>query len=158
LTIFPDHKKGSYKKGVDPFVKANKTLVKLALEAGKANNIPCYVGTVVTGNSFINEPLLKKETIKYFEGLCDEMEGASVGKFCSDRGVPFVVIRCISDKPEKKENLMYNKHYKDAAKRCAIIVESFCGALAKEKNKDVIEKLKEDMSKIHIRKPKTLEM
>jgi adenosylhomocysteine nucleosidase len=158
LTILPEHRKGSYEKGADPFIKANQTLVDLACAAGDESRVPYHVGTVVTGNSFINDPTEKRKILEEFDALCDEMEGASIAKYCANRGISFVVIRCISDKPIKKENVMYYEHFENASKRCAVIVESFCGLLTKEKNKDIFEKLKEDLGKIQTQKFNAFEM
>lgn len=148
ISIIPEYKKGSYEKGADPFYNANPNLVEFAYEAGNKINLPCHIGTIITGNSFINDPVKKKETLEEFGALCDEMEGAAVAKCCTERQIPFVVIRCISDKPVKKEEVMYYNHFDDAAKRCADLVEGMMVLLTKQKNRDIIEKIKKDVNKI----------
>jgi adenosylhomocysteine nucleosidase len=157
ITVIDGYKKGSYEKYASPFIKANEELVDLAKKASDTLKIPYHVGTVMTGNIFINNPEQKRKTMDEFGALCDEMEGASVAKYCAAKGVPFVVIRCISDKPTKQEEVMYYNHYEDAANRCAKVAEKFSEVLKKERNKDLIHKLKRDVDFV-ISKKSGLEM
>lgn len=148
LSIFPEYKKGTFDKYSEPFIYAEKSMIEKAIEVCKEKRIPFHKGTVITGNSFINDPKRKKDTIEEFGALCDEMEGASVARYCSNRDIPFVVIRCISDKPIEKENVMYFKYYNETAQRCAEIVEGMSRLLSKDKNRDIILKMKNDIEKL----------
>ena len=55
------------------------------------------LGTVVSGDRFIQD----RETLRWlqreFSALATEMEGAAVGYTCRVNGVPFVIVRALSD-------------------------------------------------------------
>lgn len=59
---------------------------------------PCLMlGTVVSGDRFIQDPETLRWLQREFSALATEMEGAAVGYTCGLNGVPFVVIRALSD-------------------------------------------------------------
>ncbi len=55
------------------------------------------LGTVVSGDCFIQDPETLRWLQREFSALATEMEGAAVGYTCELNGVPFVVIRVLSD-------------------------------------------------------------
>lgn len=54
-------------------------------------------GLVVTGDQFISGPVRKGELYQAFHGLAAEMEGGAVAQTATLGGVPFGVLRTISD-------------------------------------------------------------
>lgn len=77
------------------------------------------LGTVATGDQFINDPEWKKKAHLEFEADCDEMEGAAIAKVCVDASVPFGIIRSISDKPKDPKICDYEKFKHLASSRCS---------------------------------------
>lgn len=96
----------------DPFLQ------KLALNAseqfatcGLQNNIPKHIqhafqifqpkvkeGLILTGDQVISQEVHKRQLKEQIpDALCVEMEGASVGQVCYEYGVPYAIIRIISD-------------------------------------------------------------
>lgn len=55
------------------------------------------LGTVVSGDRFIQDPETLRWLQREFAALATEMEGAAVGYTCGLNAVPFVVIRVLSD-------------------------------------------------------------
>ena len=55
------------------------------------------LGTVVSGDRFIQDPETLRWLQREFSALATEMEGAAVGYTCGLNEVPFVVIRALSD-------------------------------------------------------------
>ena len=55
------------------------------------------LGTVVSGDRFIQDPETLRWLQREFSALATEMEGAAVGYTCGLNEVPFVVIRVLSD-------------------------------------------------------------
>ncbi|MHA1599338.1 MAG: 5'-methylthioadenosine/adenosylhomocysteine nucleosidase [Alphaproteobacteria bacterium] len=55
------------------------------------------LGTVVSGDRFIQDPETLRWLQREFSALATEMEGAAVGYTCGLNGVPFVIIRALSD-------------------------------------------------------------
>ncbi|MGI6143149.1 MAG: 5'-methylthioadenosine/adenosylhomocysteine nucleosidase [bacterium] len=59
-----------------------------------------FIGRILTGDQFIAN---KSEALRLgaeLDGICVEMEGAGVGQTCYYYKIPYVLIRCISDKAD----------------------------------------------------------
>lgn len=54
-------------------------------------------GRIVSGDMFINTAAKKKELFDTFRATCAEMESAAIAQTCASAGVPFAVLRVISD-------------------------------------------------------------
>lgn len=82
----------------------------------------CHVGTVVTGDQFIGA----KETLhalqREFGGIACEMEGGAVGQVCRMNGVPFAVVRAISDNADGDAHMDYAQFLPLAAERSAALL------------------------------------
>lgn len=84
-------------------IEADPKLVKLAVESYERAQLPeregrqMVVGTIVTGDSFIADDKRLRWLQREFGAVAAEMEGAAVGQVCHNNGVPFAVIRVISD-------------------------------------------------------------
>lgn len=59
-----------------------------------------FVGRVVSGDQFISDKAKKKWLTDTFHGYCTEMEGAAIAHAAYLNGIPFLVIRAISDKAD----------------------------------------------------------
>ena len=60
-----------------------------------------YVGTIASGDQFIAHPeKLAELRAAIPDLLCVEMEGAAVAQVCHEYGLPYLVIRAISDKAD----------------------------------------------------------
>jgi adenosylhomocysteine nucleosidase len=79
---------------------ADETLITAALDAiaTAAPERRVVTGRVCTGDQFISSDEEKETIISEFGGDCAEMEGAAVGQTAFLNGVPFVIIRAMSDK------------------------------------------------------------
>ena len=53
--------------------------------------------------------------------LCTEMEGAAIAHTAWRNGIPFVIIRAISDKADDSAQMDYPTFEAAAAKRCAAV-------------------------------------
>ena len=104
---------------------ADEELRKAAVDAARevGPSIQVSEGRVCSGDQFISTKEQKDEIISSFGGMCCEMEGAAVAQTCYLNNVPFVVIRCISDKPNETGADEYRDFEPKAAKLCASLVE-----------------------------------
>ena len=59
-----------------------------------------FKGTIATGDQFVASEEYVKTLQEQFDAIACEMEGASVAAVCTEYGVPFVVIRAMSDKAD----------------------------------------------------------
>ncbi len=81
---------------------ADKSLRTLAKEVCLAVNpeVAVHEGRVVTGDQFIAAREKKNWLTSTFHGMCTEMEGAAIAHAAHNNGVPFLIIRAISDKAD----------------------------------------------------------
>ena len=80
---------------------ADEALIAKAFAAAEAVN-PGHnrVGRVASGDQFICSREQKEKIIADTQAICAEMEGASIAHAAYRNGVPFVILRAISDKAD----------------------------------------------------------
>lgn len=79
-------------------------------------------GRIASGDCFV-EDSATKEKILAGRGVCCEMEGAAVGHVCHMNGVPFLILRSISDLADEQADMTYDRFEKLAALQSNRIVE-----------------------------------
>ena len=71
-------------------------------------DIHTFVGRVVSGDQFISDKEKKEWLVKTFSGYCTEMEGAAIAQACYLNGIPFLIVRAISDKADDSASVDYS--------------------------------------------------
>ena len=101
---------------------ADERLMTLAYAAAEAVN-PGHtkMGRVASGDQFISRPDVKAEIIANTGASCTEMEGASIAHTAYRNGVPYVILRAISDKADDSAEMDYPTFEAIAARRCAAV-------------------------------------
>ena len=101
---------------------ADKALGEAAFAAAEAVN-PGHtrMGRVASGDQFVCGKEQKDYIITHTGARCTEMEGAAIAHTAWRNGVPFVVIRAISDKADDSAEMDYPTFEAIAAKRCAAV-------------------------------------
>ncbi len=94
---------------------ADNVLQLLQKAAARLMQIKCHVGTVATGDQFLNAPDLKKKLASDFSAIACEMEGASICQVCLLNGVPFGLVRAISDNADDDSDVDFNTFMRMAA-------------------------------------------
>lgn len=79
---------------------ADERLQELALAAAAELPVTSFSGRVLSGDTFLADPARAAGLRQRFAGSCVEMEGAAVAQVCAAAGVPFVIIRSISDRAD----------------------------------------------------------
>ena len=102
--------------------QADPTLSGSAKRAADSLGIRVILGTVASGDQFIADPERKKRIVNAFGAAACEMEGAAVAHACTLYGVPFAVIRSISDKADGSSTLDFPTFAAKAAASNAAIV------------------------------------
>ena len=69
------------------------------------------------------------QIIQRTQALCTEMEGAAIAQTAYRNAVPFVILRCISDKADNSAEMDYPSFEAMAARRCAQVAMSLAQAL-----------------------------
>ena len=116
--------------GVKAF-PADPIMGRLALELCAQVNpdIHARMGRVVSGDQFISDQGIKDRLIAEFHGDCAEMEGASIAQGAWLNGLPFLVIRAISDKANGEAVMDYPTFERQAALHSAHLVEALVAVL-----------------------------
>lgn len=103
---------------------ADDRLIALAMEASEALK-PGHtkLGRVATGDQFVCSTQQKEHIIAVTNARCTEMEGAAIAQVAYSNGVPFVILRAISDKADHSAQMDYPAFEKMAAEHCAAVTE-----------------------------------
>ena len=106
------------------YFPADGGLISLAEERGKAapGGAKIYIGRIASGDQFISDPALKARIWKTFRSLCVDMEGAAIAQTCFLNKLPFLAIRCVSDKADGAANESFEKFLLQSAENSANIV------------------------------------
>jgi adenosylhomocysteine nucleosidase len=92
-------------------------LARTAAEEYLGDQRKVHVGTIASGDQFIAHPeKLEELRTSIPDLLCVEMEGAAVAQVCHEYGVPFLVIRTISDKADHSAPVDFMSFIEETAK------------------------------------------
>lgn len=126
ITAF-DHDKG-YITGVGDYIYSDSTLVKKLKKIANRlseNDYNVKSGVIATGDIFCTDVEMKNKIYSKFDADCVEMEGAAIAQVCYLDKIPFVVLRSISDSPDGKNEIDFDKFIDLASRRCAVILKEF---------------------------------
>ena len=99
---------------------ADEKLMAAAYAAAEAENAGhTKIGRIASGDQFICSKEQKDTIIANTGAICAEMEGASIAHTAYRNGIPFVIIRAISDKADDSAEMDYPTFEAIAAQRCA---------------------------------------
>ncbi len=114
--------------------QADTELISLCKRAAAQmdEDISCLEGTIASGDIFVDDSGLKRHLIEQFGAAAAEMEGAAIAQTAQANGVPFVLIRAISDLAEQEANVSFASFEKQAADRSARLVMRMLTLLSEE--------------------------
>lgn len=123
-TIFGYQKGEVPQLGVASF-PADPLLRNAAIQAvtEAAPDIQVFEGEIISGDQFISTHEKKEELMNNFHAKCAEMEGAAIAQASWLNGIPYVIIRAISDKADESVEESYDEFEGKAARHCAAIVD-----------------------------------
>ena len=101
---------------------ADEQLIEYALNAVESVH-PGHgkLGRIASGDQFVSQKDKKAGIIATTGALCTEMEGAAIAHTAHRNGVPFVILRAISDKADDSAEMDYPTFEHIAAHRCAAV-------------------------------------
>ncbi|WP_064092440.1 5'-methylthioadenosine/S-adenosylhomocysteine nucleosidase [Rossellomorea aquimaris] len=105
---------------------ADEKLKQVAIDSVKElGDVQVVSGLIATGDSFMNDPL-RVEAIrdKFVDLQAVEMEAAAIAQVAHQFGVPFVVIRSLSDIAGKESDVSFEQYLEKAALHSAKMVMS----------------------------------
>lgn len=101
---------------------ADEKMIELAYKAANlVHSGHARIGRIASGDQFVCDGDIKNRIIENTGALCTEMEGAAIAQTAWRNGIPFVVIRAISDKADNSAEMDYPTFEAIAAKRCAAV-------------------------------------
>ena len=107
----------------------DKALTERLKAAAAAVGAAAYGGIVATGDCFVADAAEKRRIVDTFGAVACEMEGGAVAQACFVNGVPFALVRAISDDASGKAQVDYPA-FADAAAKNSIAL--LCAALGGE--------------------------
>lgn len=109
-----------------PFASSFRCNEKLIHEAqtvcASLPGVRFRTGKILSGDRFV-ESAAERERIRAMGADCCEMEGAAVGHVCHAAGVPFLILRTISDMADDSAVMTYEEFESRAARQANRIVE-----------------------------------
>ena len=88
-------------------------------------NFNAFIGTIATGDIFVQDIKVKDGIKAEFNADCTEMEGAAIAQVCTLDNIPFIVIRSISDKPNGNNAVDFEKYLELACERYTKFIDIF---------------------------------
>lgn len=110
---------------------ADNRLRETALQVCRKVNpeIQVFQGRVASGDQFVADKETKEKIIANTQAYCTEMEGAAIGQAAYLNGIPYLVIRAISDKADDSAHMDYPAFEKEAIRHTVNLVENMMKAL-----------------------------
>ncbi len=111
---------------------ANEKLIAAAEACISELNLNAVRGLIVSGDAFINGSIaLAKIRHNFPQAVAVEMEATAVAHVCHNFGIPFVVVRAISDVADQQSHLSFDEFLAVAAKQSTLMVENLVQKLAR---------------------------
>ena len=118
ITAF-DHAKG-YIPNVGVYLNSDEYLLRIAeKEKESFNETNFHKGVIASGDIFCTSEKMSKKINEKFNALCVDMEGASIAQVAYLSGVPFLVVRSISDIPNNNNKITYEEFLEESSKMVA---------------------------------------
>ena len=111
---------------------ADEELAALAGEAAAeiSPDRKVWRGRVASGDQFIVSREKKRWIAQQFDASCTEMEGAAIAQAAFLNGIPFLIIRAISDKADESAVVDYPTFEDRAARSSAAILRRMAASMA----------------------------
>ncbi len=104
--------------------------IKLFSESfSKVDSLKSIVGTIASGDQFVNSRERKEFIVDNFDAVACDMECAALGQVCYINNVDFGAVRAISDSADGESHVDYTKFLETAAHNAAEVVKFFIEAV-----------------------------
>jgi adenosylhomocysteine nucleosidase len=101
-----------------------------AREVAAAAGVRVVVGRVASGDTFVADPVRVADLRTRFDASCAEMEGAAVAQVCARWGVPWAIVRSVSDTADHDAGVDFRSFTRVAAERAVEVVRKTLRGLA----------------------------
>lgn len=107
------------------YFESDGRIVGILSEAARDLGFPCHKGIIATGDQFVASSAQKERIVSLFSASVCEMEGGAVAQAAYLAGIPFAVVRAVSDSADEGSSMDYMKFLPIAAKRSSALVFEF---------------------------------
>ncbi len=104
-------------------------VVAAAAEAAENEGVRVIVGRVASGDAFVADPRRVADLRRRFAASCAEMEGAAVAQVCARWGVPWAIVRSVSDTADHDASVDFRAFTEVAARRAVAVVRGVLSRL-----------------------------
>lgn len=102
---------------------ADLALAPLSRAAGGDERPPLiHFARVLTGDQFVNSEAVRDQLFRQFGGAAVEMEGGAMAQTCSAFGVPWLVVRALSDLAGHESHFDFARFADEVSRSSALIV------------------------------------
>lgn len=91
--------------------------------------VSVFEGRVVSGDQFVSDKNKKDWLVAHFDGYCTEMEGAAIAHAAYLNGIPFLIIRAISDKADDSASMDYPTFEAQAIEHSVKLLLEMCNQM-----------------------------
>ena len=106
-------------------IPADKALTERLCAAAETVGVKTLTGCIASGDQFVARPGRKTFITDTFSAIACEMEGAAIGQVCYVNGVPFCVLRAISDSADGSSHMDYPVFAQMAAEQSVRLLLAF---------------------------------
>ena len=117
------------------FMQCDPDMVRKLTRAAQLLKVPYAVGTIASGDCFVNTTEKKNYIVSTFHAIACEMEGAAIAQVCTLNQLPFCVIRCISDSGDESADTDIEVNEAISTAGSAALVLKYAELLAGEAEK-----------------------
>ncbi len=96
----------------------------LTLQTPDGQKAEILQGLIVSGDLFVADKDKKNWLARRYHADAVEMEGAAIGQICYQLGIPFLVIRSISDSADDAASIDFGQFIDQSAKNSAMLVKA----------------------------------
>lgn len=125
--------------GSEPRFRASPALLARFQKALAAHAAPltCHHGLLGSADAFIHTPAQLEHIRRHFgdDVQCVDMEGGAIAHVCTRFGIPFLILRALSDAPGKGDNAIdFQAFLHQAASTSAALCMALVNHLEREEN------------------------
>ena len=112
-----------YISGFDRIFMEADAALRACLRRCAPADVRVTEGLIASGDQFITTPAQRSLILDAFpDALCAEMEGAAIGHVCAVNGVPFCVVRTMSDTADGNSTVDFPTFAKQAGETSAAMI------------------------------------
>lgn len=105
-------------------------MLRVAQDVCRQMGLEPFIGQVVSGDQFVNQQSQKEEILTHFPlARAAEMESTAIAQAAYVMGIPFVIIRAISDSANEEASVSFDQFILVAGKVSATMVQETVKAL-----------------------------